>query len=277
MKRWLRIALIGIVMSALQLVFDLFLPNPSFQGILPPSPLLESGNYPILAFLVGWLVFTLMTAGYELIDLRLPGTKRYKTWVYLACELVVFILYLCEPLPHRLPVDYFLNSLKAVLVFMVQGALIEKLLATKRQHYQRKPFIYNRALLVYTLSMVIFRFFAYRGLDIYSLGDDNLTISLGWAAMLGLTMGGVFCVLQRYLRRQDKKGKNYQFTWGFFAPAVLAYHAFFALRYEIALVDVVSRAGVDIMAVFLATWIVLHWQIDELAGVKQNPTVSGEI
>ncbi|MCW0996275.1 hypothetical protein OJ922_10920, partial [Streptococcus anginosus] len=85
--------------------------------------------------------------------------------------------------------------------------------------------IYNRALLVYTLSMVIFRFFAYRGLDIYSLGDDNLTISLVWSAMLGLTMGGVFCVLQRYLRRQDKKGKNYQFTWGFFAPAVLAYHA----------------------------------------------------
>ena len=270
MKRWIKIVGIGLVMSLLHLFLFRMFKSPSVQGYLLPSRWIQTGSYDKVAFGIGWIGFTGMTAGYEWLDLRMPWKKTGKTVAYVACEWMLWCLYACEPLPHRLPIDSLLEVLKALLLFITQGVGIVLLLAREGKDYQRKPFIYGRAIVVYMEALAIFRLFAYRGLGIYGLDLGMTYLSLMWAVLLGAGVGLVFCLLHRYFKHQDKWKKTLVMTWGIFAPVVATFHSLFALIFQLAWIDILGRIGLDILAVWLATWIIVQWQVDQWIGADST-------
>ncbi|MCZ0717540.1 hypothetical protein [Aerococcus kribbianus] len=262
-QRLLHSAIIGGLMAALFVVFSLFFANASFQAILANSVFVETGTYYPLLFLGAWLAFSVMTYHYFLIDFRLPGPKSFKATLYVVSQLLILLLYVSEPLPHRVDLDWLVNPLKLVILFMVQGKLIQSLLARERLMYRPKPFFYPRGILVYMLTFTLFRMLTYWGLDGYQASHDMFGISLMWTLSMGLAIGLSFSTIQRYLLRQDQKGKSQAFALSFFASYSIAYHAYMLLTYQLSWWDMVSRCALDVFAVWLATWIILYFQINE--------------
>lgn len=274
-KHWINSIVIGGAMASLLVVMTLWFTNPSFQAILEPSFFFKQGLYPILLFLLSWLFFTLLTMFYERIDFRLPGSKGFKATLYVISELLIIFLYVSEPLPHRVDLDWILNPLKLLILFMLQGKLIQHLLVRERLMYRPKPFFYTRGLLVYMITFILFRLIIYLGFNGYQVPQSHLGISVMWSGIMGLAIGLSFSTLQRYLIRQDQKGKANLFALQFFALLSIGYHVFIILSYDVSWLDMITRCALDIFAVWLATFIILYFQINEKSELSSRPFDEG--
>lgn len=266
---------IGGLMALFLVILTLWFSNPSFQAILAASIFVKQGTYPLLLFLFSWLVFSLATYAYTKIDFRLPGSRGFKTTLFVISELLIVLLYVSEPLPHRIDLDWVLNPLKVILLFLFQAKCIQYFLAEERLMYRPKPFFYTRGLSIYMFSFTAFRLVTYVGLDGYQLPDGQIGASLSWSLAMGFAIGLAFSSVQRYLIRQDKKGKTLLFTFYFFAVFSIGYHTYLGLTYQIAWFDLFSRCSLDIIAVALATWIVLYFQIDARSELRSRPLDEG--
>ncbi|MDK6233946.1 hypothetical protein ACX3VT_02230 [Aerococcus sanguinicola] len=261
---------IGGLMALVALLLELLFPDSALALIFGrPAPFATGWPYWLYFVLIMGLAFTLMTKAYDLIDLRLPGNAFYKTVVYVACELLLWLLYTAEPLPHLDLASLTINLLKGFIIFLVQYQLIRRYLATERYHYQRKAFLYWRGIAVFTASFAVFRTLGNLAFDLYQLPRNLMAFSILWASLMGFALGLVFCFLQRYLSKQDKKGKTFQFSFNFFSPLVISYHLFLVLSYDLDAVGILIRIGLDILAVLVASWIVSQWQIDEFIDYDQ--------
>lgn len=262
--RWLKYAGVGYLVALLQWALLIFLPEPHVPGVLLTQSLMASPVlYSFLYLLVMGALWTMVAASYELFDLRLTGGRLAKTSVFTLGTGLLWLLYLVEPLPHQAALSLSLELLKGVLLFLTLRALLAAFVATKRYQHQRQPFIYGRALLVFTGAVFVFRVIAYLALDIYQFPSPFNAFNFLWALLLGLAYGIVFCLLQRFTRRQDKKGKFLQFTLLYTAPLIMLYHVQLGLRFEWAWWDLLCRGGLDLVAVGVATFLTLQWQIDE--------------
>lgn len=273
-KRWIYSAFIGSVMSLLHVLMEMWFPNPSFQAILEDGFAVQQGFYYPLLFVIYLVIYTVLTYAYYLVDFRLPGPKGTKATMFVISELLIILVYGAEPMPHIVDSDWVINPLKAILIFMVQGQLIYRLLARQRLMYKPKPFFYTRGLHVYIAVFAIFRFMSYMGLGIYGPEDKQLPAAILWSGILGLAIGLSFGALQRYITRQNQLGKTNQFTLGFFMWLALTNYGMMYLQYNVGLLDFIARVGMDILAVWLATFIVLHWQINERTPVHPFDTNS---
>lgn len=273
-KRWLYSGFIASVMSLLHVMLEMWFPNPSFQAILGDGLAVQQGFYYPALFIIYLVIYTFMTYAYYLVDFRLPGTKGTKVTLYVISELLIFLVYRAEPMPHLVEMDWVINPIKAILIFMVQGQLIYRLMARQRLMYKPKPFFYTRGLHVYILVFAIMRLVEYVGLDIYGPDDGQLPAAVLWSGILGLAIGLSFGAIQRYIIRQNQIGKTNQFSLQFFAWIAVANYAMMYLRYDIGIFDLLARLGLDIAAVWIATFIVLHWQINERTPVYPLDTNS---
>ncbi|WP_419971468.1 hypothetical protein [Aerococcus viridans] len=262
-KRWLYSGFIASVMSLLHVMLEMWFPNPSFQAILGDGLAVQQGFYYPALFIIYLVIYTFMTYAYYLVDFRLPGTKGTKVTLYVISELLIFLVYRAEPMPHLVEMDWVINPIKAILIFMVQGQLIYRLMARQRLMYKPKPFFYTRGLHVYILVFAIMRLVAYLGLDIYGPDDGQLPVAILWSGIMGLAIGLSFGAIQRYIIRQNQIGKTNQFALQFFAWIAVGNYAMVYLRYDVGIFDLLARLGLDIAAVWIATFIVLHWQINE--------------
>lgn len=262
-KRLLRYYLIGTVTSALMVVLFHWFKNPTFQGILQPNALVASGLSPWVCFVVGIFLFTWLSSAYEAIDRRLLGSKNTKAIFFSTLQGILMVLYITEPLPHRLLADYALNTIKVILLFVIQAFMLQGLLASERHLSGRRPFIYWRAVLVYAISFLVLRWISYVLVGVYAEPGTLLGVSYTWAALMGITIGFVFCAIQRYLTKQQKTAKALQFTFRFFAPLSMTYHVLFGLYYQVAWADLIARSLLDILSVLIASFIVMQWQISE--------------
>lgn len=269
-ERWIKSLLIGAIVSGMHVFLASFFQNEKFQEALGPSILFQTDLYLPALFFVGWLIYTLLTYSYFLVDFRMPGPKGIKVTQFVMCELLIWLLYGSEPLPHIVGSDWIVTPLKLIILFMVQGKFLKLFLARERLMYRPKPFFYPRGLAVFSLVFALFRLVSYAGFDIYSLDDTQLIISLTWSATMGLGIGLSFSVLQRFLLRQDRQGKTIQFALIFFALNSIGYHAFVVLRYDVGLPDIIIRSSMDILAVWLATYIVVNWQVEEGSAVSAS-------
>lgn len=269
-ERWIKSLLSGVVISGVRVILASFFQNEEFQEALGPSILFQTDLYLPVLFLVGWPIYTLLTYSYFLVDFRMPGPKGIKVTQFVMCELLIWLLYSSEPLPHIVGSVLIVALLKTIILFMVQGKLLKLFLARERLMYRPNPFFYPRGLAVFSLVFALFRLISYAGLDIYSLDDTQLIFSLTWSAAMGFGIGLSFSVLQRFLLRQDRQGKTIQFALIFFALNSIAYHTFNVLRYDVGLSDIIIRSGMDILAVWLATYIVVQWQIEEGSAVSAS-------
>lgn len=273
-KRLIYSAFIGSVMSLLHVLLEMWFPNPTFQAVLEDNFLVNVGLYYPALFLVYFIVYFFMTFAYYLIDFRLPGTKGSKAILFVISELIIFMVYRAEPLPHLLEVDWIVNPIKVILVFMLQGPLIYRLLARQRLMFKPKPFFYTRGLYVYVAVFALFRYVSYMTLDIYGPEDSQMAVAVLWSGVMGLAIGLAFGALQRYIVRQNRMGKTNQFALRFFAWIAVANYAMMYLRYDIGMIDFIARVGLDVLAVWLATFIVLYFQINERTPVYPLDTNS---
>lgn len=273
-QRWLRSLLIGLVMAVVHVLLVILFPNESIQAILEPSYFYQNDLYLPAIFIVGTMIYSLMTYSYFLIDFRLPGTKAMKSMQFFLCQAIIWLIYSSEPLPHIVGIEAVITPLKLIVIFMVQALLIQYFIARERLMYQSKPFFYPRSLAIFTLVFGLFRLVSYVGFDIYALEDSQLMISVTWSLVMGCGIGLAFNVLQRYLLRQDRVGKVKQFTLMFFALNSIGYHLFILLRYNVDIVDVLTRCGLDILAVGLASYIVIHWQVEEGSKVSHYDDIT---
>ncbi|MDO4680779.1 MAG: hypothetical protein Q4A55_05970 [Aerococcus sp.] len=262
-KRLLRYYLIGAVTSVLMVILFHWFKNPTFQGVLAPNALEASGFSPWISFFVGIFLFTWLSSAYEIVDQRLLGSKNTKAIFFSVLQGILIILYITEPLPHRLLADYSLNTIKIILLGVIQAFMLQGLLATERHHTGRRPFIYWRAVLVYAISFLIMRWVSYVLIGVYAEPETLLAVSYTWAALMGMTIGFVFCAIQRYLSKQQKTAKAFQFTLRFFAPLSVSYHVLFGLFYQLPWGDLVARCFLDILGVLIASFIVMQWQVNE--------------
>ena len=92
---------------------------------------------------------------------------------------------------------------------------------------------------------------------------------------MGLAIGLSFSTLQRYLIRQDQKGKANLFSLQFFALLSIGYHVFIILSYDVSWLDMITRCALDIFAVWLATFIILYFQINEKSELSSRPFDEG--
>lgn len=273
-KRLIYSAFIGSVMSLLHVMLEMWFPNPSFQAILKNGLAVQQGFYYPVLFIIYFIVYTMLTFSYYLIDFRLPGPRKVKALLFVISELIIILVYRAEPMPHLIQTDWVINPIKTLLIFMVQGPLIYRLLSRQRLMFKPKPFFYTRGLYVYALVFAIFRLIAYTAFGVYGPEAEQLPPAILWAGIMGLAIGLAFSALQRYIARQNQMGKTNQFTFQFFAWIALANYAMLYLRYDIGIVDFIARMGMDILAVWLATFIVLHWQINERTPVYPLDTNS---
>lgn len=263
LKRNGRYLLIGALLSVFLLLFVYLFKNPTFQAVLPLRDWLGSPLFMVVFFMIHTLLFFGVSSSYEIIDLRLPGSRTFKAIFFSLSQAILMILYISEPKPHLLGTDYFLNIVKLLLLFMVQAFAIKTWLATEHHQSARRPFIYWRAILVYAISYLTFRWIAYAAVGIYTEPDNQLAVSYIWAALMGGMIGFVFCMIQRFLSQQKKFPKAVQFAGRFFFPLCLSFHVLFGVVYQIIWADIIARIVLDTLAVFVASLIVMHWQIDE--------------
>lgn len=263
LSRNLRYLLIAGVLSAVLLLFVYQFQNPTFQAILPFRGWLGQPWFIAVFWVIGTLLFYSIASSYEIIDLRLPGNRTYKALFFSLSQAMLLILYLVEPKPHLLGTDYFLNIMKVLLLFVIQAFAIKTWLATEHHQSARRPFIYWRAILVYAISYLTFRWIAYAAVGIYAEPDNQLAVSYIWVALMGGMIGFVFCMIQRFLSQQKKFPKAVQFAGRFFFPLCLSFHVLFGVVYQISWADIIARIVLDTLAVFVASLIVMHWQIDE--------------
>lgn len=268
-ERWIKSILIGAIISGLRVLLTSWFPNGTVQAILEPSPLYKTGLYLPILFFIGWIIYSLMTYSYLLIDFRMPGPKNFKVYQFVLCELLIWLLYSSEPLPHIIGMDWLVTPLKHMILFLVQALLLKLLLARERLMYQPKQLFYPRGLAIFAIIFALFRLVSYVGFGIYALADSQLIFSITWSLTMGFAIGLCFSVLQRYLLRQDRKGKASQFSLKFFALNSVGYHLFFILRYDISLADIITRSGIDILAVWMAAYIVVNWQVEEGTPVRR--------
>ncbi|MGX7347898.1 hypothetical protein [Aerococcus vaginalis] len=264
LKRNGRYLLIGALLSVFLLLFVYLFKNPTFQAVLPLRDWLGSPLFMVVFFMIHTLLFFGVSSSYEIIDLRLPGSRTFKAIFFSLSQAILMILYISEPKPHLLGTDYFLNIAKLLLLFMVQAFAIKTWLGTEHHQSARRPFIYWRATLVYALSFITFRWIAYSAIHIYAEPEEHLAVSYIWATLMGSAIGFVFCMIQRFLSKQQKFPKAVQFTGRFFFPLCLSFHLFFGMIYQISWSDVLARIILDTLAVFVASLIVMQWQIDEM-------------
>lgn len=271
MKRFLTSGVIGGVLATVFVLMQLAFPNPSFQVILAPSFLREQSAYPIVLFGMFWVIVTLLTHSYHLIDFRLSGSKNFKAILFVVSEMLIILLYVSEPLPHRVDLDWLLNPLKLCVLFLIQGKAIQLFMARERLKQLPKPFFYTRGLLIYMITFSLFRMVTYVGFGGYQMDSQHVGLSLFWALTMGLAIGLAFSALQRFFIRQDRKGKAQCFTFGFFALMSVGYHLFMILTYDVSWGDMFMRCCLDILAVWLATTLILYFQIDEKAPLSPRP------
>ncbi|MDO4670984.1 MAG: hypothetical protein Q4A67_05870 [Aerococcus sp.] len=262
-KRLLRYLLIGLITSGLMVILFYWFKNPTFQGVLAPNPLLTSGLSPWLALIVGIPLFTWLSSAYDIVDRRLPGSKNTKAIFFSLLQGILLVLYITEPLPHRLLADYALNTVKVTLLFVIQAFILQGLLATERYQTGKRPFIYWRAICVYAITFLVSRWINYALIGVYAEPDAFISASYTWAVLMGVTIGLVFCSIQRYLTKQQRTAKALQFSLRFFAPLCVSYHVLFGLYYHISWGNLISRTALDILAVVVASFIVMQWQVNE--------------
>ncbi|AMB99377.1 hypothetical protein AWM75_04945 [Aerococcus urinaehominis] len=253
--------LIGGLMAASLILVQQVFPSPTFQAIFPTSPLLKSPWFIPLSGFLYTLFFSLISYGYDLVDLRLPGSSQFKAGLYVACTGLIWLVYVSEPLPHIQGADWLLNPLRLVFIFTIQYLLIKNWLARPKGAYRPKPLLYLRGLWVFIVTVVVFRYIAYMAFGVYAMPNQALYTNIIWSFSLGLAVGLVFTILQRFLRRQDRSGKVKQFT-SFFAVNCLGYHLAYFLHYQVDLLEFAVRIFLDILAVALASYIVVNFQIE---------------
>lgn len=253
---------LGFILAFLEWALLVFLPQPAVQGVMLKQPLMQQPLlYSACFLLVMTLLWSLVLRAYDDFDLRLTGSRRDKASTYTVVCSFIWLLYLMEPLPHQTQLILVVSLLKCLLIFMLLRLLIQKFLASDRYPYKRKAFIYGRALFAFSFCYTCGRLLQYLGLNTYSLETPSNIFAIFWAMVAGLGWGLVFCYLQRYAKKQDKIGKVFIFTFAYALPLLVTYHAQLYFHYDWPLSDLWLRVMIDTLALGLAAYWTVQWQL----------------
>lgn len=276
---FLKLIIIGIATTIVRAVFQGFIPVVG-EPLLWPSVFVDGGIMPLAFMSFGSLFYTMVASLYILIDKNLGGKRILKGLKFSFLFIIIWVVYLLEPLPHVMPLDKLTYPLADSGALLAMGIFIGLLVATdgKKNFDENTEVIkVKRAVKFSVLNVIIigFIFFLgrlamYRYLGLYSSFGMKPVETLLWALGTGLAIGVVYELVAPYICTNRFCLRFFVFGLVFFGVNLVAFNGFMPVVFRIDVVDLAYRTLGDIAFVVVGGAICLGFDFKKMRVSELN-------
>lgn len=251
-KKFFTVLLIGFLTTVVRVVGQLLIPS-GIQTFLEPSIFVTNGTLPLVFALYGTFAFSLIAALFLLLTPYIPGKRLSQGLKFGMAFILIWIVYLLEPLPHAAPIDRITYPIADGFALLVLGLLAGALLGkdvkrTNTTGMSKRLSISGSVLAVF---FVIGRLIQYYYFEIYSSFAEKPGQTIAWSVLTGLVIA---CVLTWFMVTLPNKGRvNNAVVVGLilFGTNLILFNFFIPLVFDADMPDLILRTAVDIVAVVL--------------------------
>ena len=239
-------ALAGVVIR----VVGVLVVPASEQTILQPSRFAEAGALPWLTGLYALVGYAVVAGFFLIVGPRISGAKYMQGLKYGGSLAVIAAVFAFEPLPHLAQTDYFVNAAVAGLAIFAVGFAVAMLLGDEVNEIRYYRTIFH-IIPTNAVAVLFFigRMIQYYALDIYSEASGQRMI---WTAVAGLTLAAVMNWYHNKRPMHSRVLKVLLLAVVVLGWNILLHYLYLPLVYRVDIVDLFTRAGIDILAVALA-------------------------
>ena len=243
----LKILLCGVCATAVRVVGQLLIP-PGEQTALSPSVFAENGTMPLMFTLYGTMAYSLIAALFLL--LRIGGGRVKQGLKYGTACCAVWVVYLCEPLPHVSPLDRITYLTADSLALVAMGAMLGLLLGVPGvQVSEKRPKLQILPVLAITGCFFAGRLAQYLVFDIYSSFDSLPAETLLWSLSTGIVVALTTEWLCRHVRGGSRVKRALVLGGLLFGVDLTLFNFFMPLVFSADIADLILRTAVDVAAV----------------------------
>lgn len=240
--------LIGILSTFARMIVQLCIPSGN-QVVLPPSVFVTNGTMPIAFLIYGSLAYSLIAAMFLIVSKKMTGNRISQGLKFGFANILIWTVYLLEPLPHGSPIDRITYPLADGFAFLIMGCLLGLLLGKKESTAAEKRPISVIPLFSISIFFMIGRLLQYHVFDIYSSFEEKRGETLLWCALTGLVIACVLSWFSSYVPRKRRFANTLLVGGILFGLNLLLFNGFMPLVFEADLLDLLVRTGLDIVSV----------------------------
>ncbi len=269
LETFLKLIIIGILTTLVRAVFQGFIPVVG-EPLLCPSVFAEGGIMPLAFMTFGSLFYTMVAALYLLIDKNLWGNRFSKGLKFSFLFIIIWVVYLLEPLPHVMPMDKITYPLADGGALLVMGVLLGLFLATEKEKKEITVKFSFLNVIIVGLIFFLGRLAMYRYFGLYSSFGVKPIETLLWALGTGLSIGVVYELVSPYICPNRCGLRFLVFGIVFYGVNLIAFNGFMPVVFRVDMVDLALRTVGDVTSVVIGGAICLWFDFRKIKNLDLN-------